>query len=462
VEGREHRHTGTFEGKMAETRGSTTVSTKLERIAKLARAMPQAALTTLAHHIDIDWLREAYRRTRKDGATGVDRQTAEEYARNLDDNLRSLLERAKSGSYVAPPVRRVHIPKAGSGSQTRPIGIPTFEDKVLQRAVAMVLEAVYEQSFLDCSYGFRPGRSAHQALQRVRNQAMEMAGKWVLEVDIRNFFGTLNHSLLRDIVRKRVRDGVLLRLISKWLKAGVMEDGAIEYPEAGTPQGGVVSPILANVYLHEVLDEWFVRQAMPRLAGRATLVRYADDVVIIFEYERDARRVLDVLPKRLAKYGLALHPEKTRLINFERPDRRVTASSDNNGDTSSWPGSFDLLGFTHYWAMSRKGFWVVKQKTAADRFRHALKRIAEWCRQYRHEPIPEQWTALRRKLLGHFGYFAVIGNLRALRNFRHRVCGVWRKWLNRRSQRARMSWEVMNRLLQRYPLPQPHISSPIT
>jgi RNA-directed DNA polymerase len=340
--------------------------------------------------------------------------------------------------------------------------VPTFEDKVLQRAVAMVLEAVYEQSFLDCSYGFRPGRSAHQALQRVRNQAMEMAGKWVLEVDIRNFFGTLNHSLLRDIVRKRVRDGVLLRLISKWLKAGVMEDGAIEYPEAGTPQGGVVSPILANVYLHEVLDEWFVRQAMPRLAGRATLVRYADDVVIIFEYERDARRVLDVLPKRLAKYGLALHPEKTRLINFERPDRRVTASPDNNGDTRSRPDTFDLLGFTHYWAMSRKGFWVVKQKTAADRFRHALKRIADWCRQYRHEPIPEQWTALRRKLLGHFGYFAVIGNLRALRNFRHRVCGVWRKWLNRRSQRARMSWEVMNRLLQRYPLPQPHISSPIT
>jgi group II intron reverse transcriptase/maturase len=453
---------GTFEGKMAETSSSTTVSTKLERIAKLARAMPQAALTTLAHHIDLDWLREAYRRTRKDGATGTDRQTADEYARNLDDNLRSLLERAKSGSYVAPPVRRVHIPKAGSGSQTRPIGIPTFEDKVLQRAVAMVLEAVYEQSFLDCSYGFRPGHSAHQALQRVRNQAMEMAGKWVLEVDIRNFFGTLNHSLLRDIVRKRVRDGVLLRLISKWLNAGVMEDGANEYPEAATPQGGVVSPILANVYLHEVLDEWFVRQAMPRLAGRATLVRYAEDVVIIFEYERDARRVLDVLPKRLAKYGLALHPEKTRLINFERPDRRVTASSDNNGDTSSWPDSFDLLGFTHYWAMSRKGFWVVKQKTAADRFRRALKRIADRCRQYRHEPIPEQWTALRRKLLGHFGYFAVIGNLRALRNFRHRVCGVWRKWLNRRSQRARMSWEVMNRLLPRYPLPQPHISSPIT
>jgi RNA-directed DNA polymerase len=443
-----------FEGKMAETSGSITVSTKLEQIAKLARAMPQAALTTLAHHIDIDWLREAHRRTRKDGATGIDRQTADEYARNLDENLRSLLERAKSGNYVAPPVRRVHIPK-GDGSQTRPIGIPTFADKVLQRAVTMVLEAVYEQGFLDCSYGFRPKRSAHQALRMVRNQAMEMAGKWVLEVDIRNFFGTLDHSLLRDIVRKRVRDGVLLRLIGKWLNAGVMEDGVIQYPEAGTPQGGVISPILANVYLHEVLDDWFARQVVPRLAGRAILVRYADDVVIIFEQERDARRVVDVLPKRLAKYGLTLHPEKTRLIDFRRPDRRVSASP----DVSSRPDTFNLLGFTHYWAMSRKGYWVVKQKTAADRFRRAVKRIAEWCRQYRHEPVREQWTALRRKLLGHFGYFAIIGNLRALRNFRHRVCGVWRKWLNRRSQRAHMSWEKMAGLLAHYPLPQPHILS---
>jgi RNA-directed DNA polymerase len=457
VEGREHRDTGTVEGKMAETRSSTTVSTKLERIAKLARAMPQAALTTLAHHIDIDWLREAYRRTRKDGATGIDRQTADQYASNLEVNLRSLLERAKSGSYVAPPVRRVHIPK-GDGSQTRPIGIPTFEDKVLQRAVAMVLEAVYEQSFLDCSYGFRPGRSAHQALRVVQSQTVKMAGKWVLEVDIRNFFGTLDHCHLRNIVRQRVRDGVLLRLIGKWLNAGVMKDGAIEYPDAGTPQGGVISPILANVYLHEVLDDWFARQVVPRLAGRATLVRYADDVVIIFEHERDARRVLDVLPKRLAKYGLTLHPEKTRLVDFRRPDRRVTASPE--GDTCPRPGTFDLLGFTHYWAMSRKGYWVVKQKTAADRFRRTLKRIADCCRRYRHEPVREQWTALRRKLLGHFGYFGITGNFRALRNLRYRVIVAWRMWLSRRSQRARLSWEEMFRLLARYPLPQPRIPVP--
>jgi len=440
---------------MAETQGSTTVSTKLEQIAKLAREMPQAALTTLAHHIDIDWLREAYRRTRKNGATGVDRQTAEEYASNLEVNLRSLLERAKSGSYVAPPVRRVHIPK-GDGSQTRPIGIPTFEDKVLQRAVAMVLEAVYEQSFLDCSYGFRPGRSAHQALRLVQSQTVKMTGRWVLEVDIRKFFDTLDHRQLRDIVRKRVRDGVLLRLIGKWLNAGVMEDGAIEYPQAGTPQGGVISPLLANIYLHEVLDEWFARQVASRLVSRAVLVRYADDVVIIFGHEQDARRVIDVLAKRLAKYGLTLHPKKTRLVDFRRPNRRDLPSPDN-GDARSRPDTFDLLGFTHYWAKSRKGYWVVKQKTAADRFRRALKRIADWCRRYRHQPVREQWAALKRKLLGHFGYFGITGNFRALHNLRHRVIAVWRKWLSRRSQRAQLSWEKMLRLLARYPLPQPRI-----
>jgi group II intron reverse transcriptase/maturase len=446
---------------MAETSGSITVSTKLERIAKLAREMPQAALTTLAHHIDIDWLREAYRRTRKNGATGVDRQTAEEYAGNLEVNLRSLLERAQSGSYVAPPVRRVHIPK-GDGSQTRPIGIPTFEDKVLQRAVAMVLEAIYEQSFMDCSYGFRPGRSAHQALRLVQSQTVKMAGRWVLEIDIRKFFDTLDQRQLRDIVRKRVRDGVLLRLISKWLNAGVMENGAIEYPEAGTPQGGVISPLLANIYLHEVLDEWFVRQVAPRLVGRAVLVRYADDVVIIFGNEQDARRVFDVLPKRFAKYGLTLHPEKTRLVDFRRPDRRALPSPDN-GDVRSRPGTFDLLGFTHYWAKSRKGYWVVKRKTAADRLRRALKRIADWCRRHRHEPVRDQWTALKRKLLGHFGYFGITGNYQALHNFSVRVIGAWRKWLSRRSQRAWISVEKMRRLLERYPLPQPRIrTSPVT
>jgi group II intron reverse transcriptase/maturase len=320
----------------------------------------------------------------------------------------------------------------------------------------MVLEAVYEQSFLDCSYGFRPGRSAHQALRLVQNQTVKMAGRWVLEIDIRKFFDTLDHSQLRDIVRQRVRDGVLLRLIGKWLNAGVLEDGAIEYPEAGTPQGGVISPLLANIYLHEVLDEWFVQQVAPRLVGRAVLVRYADDVVIIFGNEQDARRVFDVLPKRFAKYGLTLHPDKTRLVDFRRPDRRALPSFDNS-DARSRPGTFDLLGFTHYWAKSRKGYWVVKQKTAADRLRRSIKRIAVWCRRYRHEPVRDQWTALKRKMLGHYGYFGITGNYPALHNFSVRVTGAWRKWLSRRSQRAWISVEKMKRLLERYPLPRPRL-----
>ena len=258
---------------MAERPSSGNISTKLERMAKLAKQMPGVALTTLAHHIDLEWLNEAYRRTRKDGAVGVDGQTAAEYAVNLQDNLKSLLDRAKSGDhYRAPPVRRVHIPK-GDGHKTRPIGIPAFEDKVLQRAVAMVLEAVYEQDFLDCSYGFRPKRSAHQALRAVWKQAMDLGGCWVLEADIEDFFGTVDLTELRAMLRHRVQDGVLLRLLDKWLKAGVMEEGCVYHPETGVPQGGVVSPILSNVYLHEVLDQWFERQVKPRLRGRAHLVR---------------------------------------------------------------------------------------------------------------------------------------------------------------------------------------------
>ena len=438
---------------MTETPGSNTVSTKLERIAKLAREAPDMAFTTLAHHIDIDWLHEAFRRTRKDGATGVDRQTAEEYAANLEANLRSLLDRAKSGTYRAPPVRRVHIPK-GSGAETRPIGIPTFEDKVLQRAVAMVLEAVYEQDFLDCSYGFRPGRSAHQALDTVWNQTMRTAGGWVLEVDMRKFFDTMDHGHIREILRRRVLDGVLLRLIGKWLNAGVLEDGGITYPDAGRPQGGVVSPIIANIYLHEVLDVWFDREVKPRLSGKATLVRYADDAVLFFANEQDARKVMAVLPKRFGKYGLTLHPEKTRLVEFRRPDKRDPPAG---GERSGRAGTFDLLGFTHFWGKSRTGKWVVKRSTAKDRFRRALARVAEWCRWHRHDDVREQQLALASKLRGHYGYFGITGNSRALSRFWHEVIGVWRKWLNRRSQNAGMTWERMHRLLERYPLPTPRI-----
>jgi RNA-directed DNA polymerase len=423
-----------------------SMSTGCQRIAELARQAPQMSFTSLAHHLDLRLLHEAYQRTRKDGAVGVDGQTAEAYAVNLRDNLQGLLDRAKSGTYRAPPVRRVHIPK-GTGSETRPIGIPTFEDKVLQRAVAMILEAVYEQDFLDCSYGFRPGRSAHQALEALWRQTMGMAGGWIVEVDIRKFFDTLDHAHLRELLRRRVRDGVLLRLIGKWLKAGVLESGAVSFPDQGTPQGGVISPLLANVYLHYVLDAWFEREVKPRLQGQAFLIRYADDFVMGFACEADARRVLEVLPKRFGKYGLSLHPDKTRLVPFVRPSRR----SDTVGGGPR-PGTFDLLGFTHYWGRSRRGGWVVTRKTSSSRFSRAITTIAMWCRKYRHRPLAEQQHTLGQKLRGHDAYYGITGNFPMLQRLRYMVTRVWRKWLARRSRGDPLSWEHFNRLLERFPL----------
>jgi group II intron reverse transcriptase/maturase len=428
------------------------VSTKLLRIAKLAREDPQRALTTLAHHIDLEFLREAYQRTRKDGATGVDRQTAEDYAKDLESNLRSLLDRFKSGTYRAPPVRRVYIPK-GDGKKTRPIGIPTFEDKVLQRAVSMVLEAIYETEFFFFSFGFRPRRGAHDALAYLWKELMAMGGGWVLEVDIKGFFDTLGHGHLRSFLDQRVRDGVLRRAIDKWLNAGVLEDGAWSRSDEGTPQGGVVSPILANVYLHVVLDRWFESEVKPRLQGNAFVVRYADDFVIVFEHESDARRVHEVLPKRFGKYGLTLHPEKTQLVRFYRPTPANAAKGrDWQGGT---PGKFDLLGFSHFWARSRKGNWVVRRKTAPTRFRRAIKRIEEWCRANRHLPIKAQQEQLARKLQGHYGYYGITGNSASLSRFSYWVRYAWWRWLGRRSQRGRMFWDTFKRLLQRYPLPPP-------
>jgi RNA-directed DNA polymerase len=424
------------------------VSTKQQRIAELARQAPDMVIRSLSHHIDLEWLREAYRRTRKDGAVGVDGQSATEYAAELEENLQSLLNRAKSGTYRAPPVRRVHIPK-GSGSETRPIGIPTFEDKVLQRAVVMVLESVYEQDFLDCSYGFRPGRGAHDALEALWKQQMAMGGGWVLDVDIRKFFDTLDHRHIQAMVRQRVRDGVLVRLIGKWLNAGVLEGESLFYPEKGSPQGGVVSPLLANIYLHEVLDKWFEHEVKPRLKGPAFLIRYADDAVLGFSSEGDARRVLAALAKRFEKYGLALHPDKTRLVPFRSPNRGNWRGQEEDG-----PGTFNFLGFTHYWGRTRRGSWCIQRQTARDRFGRALQRIAEWCRHFRHEPLRVQHESLSRKLSGHYGYYGITGNSKALARFRYEVQRVWHKWLARRSQQP-MTWDRFNELMKVFELPRP-------
>jgi RNA-directed DNA polymerase len=436
---------------MAGASKPVDVSTKQQRIALLARQSPEMGFTSPAHLIDIDWLTGAFNRTRKDGAVGVDGQDGDDYAANLEGNLQSLLDRAKSGTYQAPPVRRVHIPKAGSATETRPLGIPTFEDKVLQRAVVMVLEAVYEQDFKDGSYGFRPGRSAHRALDSLWRQAMGIRGGWIVDVDIRKFFDTIGHSHLRDFLERRIRDGVLLRLIGKWLNAGVLEDGCVTHPEMGSPQGGVVSPMLSNVFLHYVLDEWFEREVQPRLKGQSFLIRYADDFVMGFSCEEDARRVMDVLPKRFEKYGLTIHPDKTRLVPFERPSG---ASKGAHSGARTAPGTFDLLGFKHYWARSRKGTWVVKRKTSTSRFSRGLKALSDWCRINRHHPMRGQHRTLSQELRGHFAYYGITGNSMALGRFRTASTWIWKRWLSRRRRRGgRMTWDRLNRFLKRNPLP---------
>lgn len=425
---------------------SATVSTKLQRIAELARTIQNAPLNTVAHHIDVEFLREAFRRVRKDGAPGVDGLTLKDYATNLDENLDGLLTRFKSGLYRAPAVRRVYIPKGG-GKGKRAIGIPTVEDKILQRAVTMVLEAIYEQEFLDCSYGFRRGRSPHDALDGLRETLMRAGGGWVLDVDVQSFFDELDHAHLRAILDLRVQDGVLRRTIGKWLKAGVLEGGNISYPRSGSPQGGVISPMLANIYLHEVLDKWFEREVKPRVKAGAWLCRYADDLVIVCRREQDARRVMEALTKRLGRYGLRLHPDKSRVVDFRRPrldeDRR--------------PGTFDFLGFTHYWGTSRRGRRVVKLKTAKDRFQRFIKRASLYLKRHRHDPVADQHRRLSRALRGHDGYYGVTGNVKALQRLREVVRRVWFKWLGRRSDHP-LTWQRFEQLEARYPLPPARVA----
>lgn len=430
---------------MAETQSLDLISTRRLKIAQQASQYPHEAVTTLSHHIDFGWLREAYRLTRKDGAVGVDGQTATMYEKQLDENLSSLLDRFKSGRYRAPPVRRVYIPK-GDGGQ-RPLGIPTLEDKVLQRAVLMVLEPVYEQAFYDGSYGFRPGRSAHQALEVLWRSIMGLKDVWLIELDIQSFFDHVNHTHLRTMLAHRVADGVIHRAIGKWLKAGVMEDGQRLQPESGTPQGGVISPLLANVYLHEVLDDWYNQTVRPRLRGRSFLVRYADDAVLGFENEADARRVLDVLHQRFARFDLTLHPTKTRLLHLLRPD------DPGNDDRDR---TFDFLGFTHFWDRSRRGNWVLRRKTSKGRLRRALVELSRWCRHHRHTPMGWQHRQLGLKLRGHYAYYGVTGNSRSLSRFYFGVLRVWFKWLSRRNHRP-VGWARYWAFLRRYPLPPPRI-----
>jgi len=433
---------------MANASTLENVSPELLKVVERAQREPEGRFHSLAHRIDVPALERAYQRARKDAAVGVDGVTKEQYGQELEANLRDLHARMKAKRYRHQPIRRVHIPK--EGGKTRPIGISAFEDKLVQDAVREVLEAIYEQDFLDCSYGFRPKRSAHDAIRTLDRIVHRGEVSWILEADIVSFFDSLDRKKLKEMLEVRVADGSLLRLIGKCLHVGVLDGVELSTSESGTAQGSVLSPLLGNVYLHYVLDLWFEQEVKPRLRGRATLIRYADDFIIGFEHEDDARRVMEGLGKRLGRFGLALHPDKTRLLSFRRPPA--------GQKSGKGPATFDFLGFTLYWARSRKGRWGMLCKTRSASLRRLIHSVYVWCRRYRHSSVKAQHAALTRRIQGHFNYFGVSGNFRSLLLVIEQVQRIWYKWLGRRSHRKRLTWERFADLLRDFPLPQPRIT----
>ncbi len=423
------------------------MSPQLLKVVERAKQEPEGRFHSLAHLIDVPALERAYRRMRKDAAVGVDGVTKEQYGQDLERNLRDLHERMKAKRYRHQPIRRVHIPK--EGGKTRPIGIAAFEDKLVQDVVREVLEAIYEQDFLDCSHGFRPKRSAHDAIRVLDRIVHRGEVSWILEADVVSFFDSIDRKKLKEMLEIRVADGSLLRLIGKCLHVGVLDGVELSTSESGTAQGSVLSPLLGNVFLHYVLDLWFEREVKSRLRGRATLVRYCDDFVIGFEREDDARRVMAVLGKRLGRFGLALHPDKTRLIPFRRPPA--------GQQSGKGPATFDFLGFTLYWARSSKGRWGMLCKTRSASLRRNIQSVYAWCRRHRHLPVKVQHAALKRRIQGHFNYFGVSGNFRSLLLIIEQAKRSWYKWLCRRSQRKRLTWERFEDLLRDFPLPRPRI-----
>ena len=403
--------------------------------------------TTLAHRMDVECLREAYRRLRKDAAPGISGVTAKEYGRNLEENLQDLHARLKGLTYVAPMIKRVWIDK--DRGKKRPIGLSEIEDKIVQKAATMWMGAVYEQDFYPFSYGFRENKSAHEAIREIRAKCTELNIGWIYDADIQGYFDNIDRKWLRSFIKQRVNDGGLLRLVGKWLNAGVLDGEDITYSEKGTPQGGIISPLLANIYLHHVLDDWFEREVKPRMRGRCFIVRFADDFVIGCERGDDAKRIAEILPRRFERYGLTIHPQKSRLLSFGKPayDKQIT-----RGDNT-----FDFLGFTHYWARSRQGNWVIKRKTASKRVRKTIVAMREWCRQNRHRPLEEQYRILSGKLRGHFQYFGVRCNMRAMEAVLYFVKRGWKFWLSRRCHKKAMDWGKFGKLLEGMPLPLPKI-----
>ncbi|HEY6273526.1 MAG TPA: group II intron reverse transcriptase/maturase [Terriglobales bacterium] len=424
--------------------------TDINRIATLAKEDPARKFYSIAHLINEERLTEGFWKLRKNASAGIDGVVHAEYAANVEENIRQLHRRLVEGKYQAQPLRRVYIPK--ENGKLRPLSIPVLEDKLVQSVAVDLLNAIYEQDFLDCSFGFRPGRSQHQALDEVGRVICTRPMSWVLELDIQTYFDSIVRENLVEMMRRRVTDNSMLRLIGKWIRVGAIDNGKWIVSETGTGQGQPISPLLANIYLHHILDEWFEEEVKPRLKGEAHEIRYADDAILCFQYREDAEKVLEVLPKRFAKFGLTLHPEKTRLIAFGR-----FAQGEAKKRGKEKPDTFDLLGFTHICARSRQGKFTVHVKTIDKRLRRGLKSIADWCQQHRHDPVSEQQKTLNTKLRGHYQYYGRRTNHASVRRFYREVCGIWRKWLNRRTRGNPLTWEKYYEILRQNPLLTPRI-----
>lgn len=431
---------------MTDMQDRESVQTKLQAIAEKAGNQPGYRFRNLYGMLNEEMLKDSWQYIRKDAAYGVDRVSAEEYKQNLDENIHQLVENLKKKRYRAKLVRRQYIPKANG--KLRPLGIPATEDKLLQLAVKRILEAIYEQDFLESSYGYRPNIGALDAVEKLSNELQFGKYNYVLEADIKGFFDNINHEWLLKMLAERIDDKALLRLIEKWLKAGVLDtDGKVIHPGTGTPQGGIISPILANVYLHYVLDVWFEKVVKRHCTGKACIIRFADDYVCAFQNQSDAQRVYEVMGKRLGKFGLELSMEKTRVVSF--------SPNENPGKNS-----FDFLGFEFRWGKDLKGKAHVKRRTARKKLRNSIKRFNEWCKENRHLRLPELFSRLNAKLRGHYNYFGVIGNYLSLEQFYYHVQKTLFKYLNRRGQRRSYNWEGFNQLIVQFQLAKPHITKP--
>lgn len=424
--------------------------TKLALISRRAHEDSTFQFTSLAHLLNAEFLRGCYRSLGKEKASGIDGKSWHDYGEHLDENLVNLVERLKAKRYKPLPAKRVYIPK--NDKETRPLGLPAIEDKIVQKGIALILEAIYEADFMDFSYGFRPKRSCHQALKSVNDTVMSKPVSYIIEADIKSFFDNVSHDWMMKSLQVRIRDSSLLLLIRRFLKAGYIESGKLVRTEQGTPQGGNLSPMLANIFLHYVLDLWFVKRVKPSVAGQCYLVRYADDFVCMVRYRQSAREIETMLRERFAKFGLRLHPEKTRTISFGRFERQNARQQGRKANT------FDFLGFTHYCGLNRKGLFLLCRKTSGKKFRKAFTELYNWLRRIRNVmDIKDWWPSLAAKLRGHYNYYGVSGNWRMIANFGYLAIRAVYKWLNRRSQCKSFTWKQLNAYLAHYPLACPRI-----